>query len=193
MELLKGMLDNGLEGNIGLWEDRQEKLVSLIRDIKPKRIMEIGFNMGHSTLLICKTIMELMENDKEYGDIEFYVFDLCFHHTVKPNFQVLKDTFNGVIKLELIEGRSQDTLPIFFQNNDIKFDFIEIDGCHAYTCLEEDILNTHDRISSGGVLYIDDYRSTIVRVRGVDKGVDNFDWINFNTSYIDGVFWGIRK
>ena len=63
MELLNGMIKSSGEGNISWFENRQDKIVQLIRNIKPEYIMELGFNMGHSALLICNTIMELKESD----------------------------------------------------------------------------------------------------------------------------------
>jgi len=195
MELLNGMITTSGEGNISWFGNRQEKLVELIREIKPENIMELGFNMGHSALLICKTIMDLKNNDPIYFSkkIQFYVFDICEHNTVKHNLQVLWETYKDHITFTLVEGNSLESIPNFFKQNNIKFDFIEIDGCHTYNCVRNDVMNSWNNLSSRGVMYIDDYRSTTCSIPDVDNGVDSLDWSNFNTNYIDGVFWVKRK
>jgi hypothetical protein len=195
MELLNGMIKSSGEGNISWFGNRQDKIVQLIRNIKPEYIMELGFNMGHSALLICNTIMELKESDPIYRDkiIQFYVFDICEHDTVKPNLQVLWERYKEHINFTLVEGNSLKTIPSFFQTNHIKFDFIEIDGCHTYDCVRADVTNSWNHLSPKGVMYIDDYRSSSVTIPDVDNGVDSLDWSNFDTDYIDGVFWAKKK
>lgn len=195
MNLLEGMIATSGEGNISWFKNRQDKLVELINNIKPKYIMELGFNMGHSSILICDTIMKLKTIDPIYNGkkIEFYVFDICEHETVKHNIKVLEEKYKEHFNFTLIEGDSLVTLPNFFYGNNIKFDFIEIDGCHTYNCVQRDVTNSWNNLSEKGVIYIDDYRSSIYPIPDVDNGVDNLDWSDFNTDYVDGVFWAIRK
>jgi hypothetical protein len=195
MDLLHGMISTSGEGNISWFGNRQDKLVELIKNIKPEYVMELGFNMGHSAILICDTIMKLKENDPKYKNkvIQFYVFDICEHETVKHNLEVLQNTYQGNFNFVLIEGDSLTTIPYFFHNNKINFDFIEIDGCHSFRCVREDVMNSWNNLSEKGVIYIDDYRSTIYNIPDVDNGVDSLDWSDFNTEYVDGVFWAIRK
>lgn len=195
MELLSGMINSSNEGNISWFENRQLKLVDLITEIKPERVMELGFNMGHSAILICNTIMELKKVDEEYKKkiIDFYIFDICHHNTVKPNFDILSKSYIGDINFILIEGDSIVTIPKFLKENDIKFDFIEIDGNHSYDYVRFDIINSINNLSPNGVIYVDDYRSTSIPIMDVDSGVDSLDWSDFNTDYIDGLFWAKRK
>lgn len=193
--LLSGMVGTGTEGNISWFENRQEKLVSLISEIKPEYVMELGFNMGHSAILICESIMKLKSVDEEYRnkEVQFYIFDICHHETVKPNFEILSTTYKGNINFVLIEGDSMDSIPSFFKDNNIKFDFIEIDGNHSYDYVRADIMNSWNNLSTDGIIYVDDYRSSRIQIPDVDNGVDSLDWSDFDTDYVDGIFWGKRK
>jgi hypothetical protein len=191
MRLLEGMIESGCEGNISWFQNRQEKILELITELKPKNLIEIGFNIGHSASLICEKIKNLKKENLEYKNIEtnFYIFDICICNATKPNFQFLKKYYEEFLNLYLIEGSSLETVKPFLESKNILFDFIEIDGCHTYECVLEDIKNTINFLSSKGVVYIDDYKSKVFPIKEVDDGVDNFEWQNFETNYIDGVFW----
>jgi hypothetical protein len=195
MNLLEGMRSDCGEGNISWFENRQQKLIELISEIKPEKIMEIGFNMGHSALLICQTIINLKSIDPSYKTkkIEFYIFDICQHECVKSNLSILEKEFGNEIVFKLFEGDSLITLNSFFDRNKVNFDFIEIDGCHTYECVRSDTFNTIKNLSGEGVIYIDDYKSEVFPIIEVDRGVDSMDWSDFDTNYIDGVFWGKKK
>jgi hypothetical protein len=53
MELLEGMRNDCQEGNISWFPERQKSLSEIITKLKPTNLIQIGFNMGHSALLIC--------------------------------------------------------------------------------------------------------------------------------------------
>lgn len=194
MELLKNMMSDCTEGNISWFPDRQKKLYDLVFEKKPSCILEIGFNMGHSALLICKAIREgktINETSNEKSN--FYIFDICEHKCVKKNFEILKEEFKNEINLHLIEGDTMETLEKFdFQKID-SIDFAEVDGCHSYKCVQSDIKNIIEYVSVGGIIYVDDYKSSKINLTDVNEGVDDLDWSNFLTNTIDGVFWSEKK
>ena len=78
MELLEGMRNDCKEGNISWFPERQKTLINLIKKNKPHNIIEIGFNMGHSSLIICDTIVR-MKQDGEFDDepVTINIFDIC--------------------------------------------------------------------------------------------------------------------
>jgi hypothetical protein len=195
MKLLDGMLEVGCEGNISWFENRQEKLTELITELKPKNLLQIGFNVGHSALLICNLIKNLKLVDKDYSskEVNFKIFDICVCEATIPNFEFLKKEFKDFITLELIVGDSLQTVPNFLEKNKIYFDFIEIDGCHTFDCVVKDITNTIDSLSADGIIYVDDYKSGFYSVNQVDNGVDSVDWKNYTTDFVDGVFWAKKK
>jgi hypothetical protein len=190
MILLEGMVESGCEGNISWFENRQEKILELITELKPKNLIEIGFNIGHSALLICEKIKNLKKENSEYSKtkINFYIFDICVCDATKPNFEILKKHYEEFLNLHLIEGSSLETVPLFIKSNNVLFDFIEVDGCHTYECVIEDVKNTINSLNKNGVMYIDDYKSSAFPIVDVDNGVDGIDWSGFETEYIDGVF-----
>ena len=195
MELLEGMRNDCKEGNISWFPERQKTLIDLIKKNKPHSIIEIGFNMGHSSLIICDTIVRMIQDgefDKE--PVTINVFDICEHECTVPNFKILSESVKPYgIFMNLIPGSSLDTIPNFMNAHDIMFDFVEIDGCHTYECLLKDVENTWDRVKPGGIIYIDDYKSTEVNIPDVDRGIESINWGGFNTYYIDGAFWAEKK
>ena len=196
MELLKGMILGGGEGNISWYPERMHTLQDLISQTKPKNIIEIGFNEGHSAMIICNTLTKLIQEDSSYNKnpIRFFIFDSCKYGCTTTNFEIMKNHFaNWNIHLHLFPGDSGDTLPRVLDTANIKFDFIEIDGCHLEDCVREDINNVVHFVNDDGIIYLDDYKSTKDPTEGVDKVIDSFDWKGFNTYYIDGVFWAHKK
>ena len=127
MNLLEGMRDDCVEGNISWFPERQQTLMQIIKELKPKNLIEIGFNMGHSALIICDVIAS-MKNSGEYDDepVTLHIFDLCEHECTVPNFEVLaEEAKKHNIFMNLIPGSSTETLPRFMEyNNDKLFDFI---------------------------------------------------------------------
>ena len=195
MELLEGMRNDCQEGNISWFPERQKAIVDLITKHKPHNIIQIGFNMGHSALLICDTIVRL-KNEKKFDSepVTINVFDICEHECTVPNFKILSESVkqHGIF-MNLIPGSSLDTIPKFMLAHDLMFDFVEVDGCHTYDCLIKDVMNTWDRILPGGVIYIDDFNSSNVNIPDVDKGIMDIDWSGFDIYHIDGAFWGCKK
>jgi len=195
MELLEGMRNDCKEGNISWFPERQKTLIDLIKKNKPHSIIEIGFNMGHSSLIICDTIAR-MKQDGEFDDepVTINIFDICEHECTVENFKILSESVKPYgIFMNLIPGSSLDTIPNFMKAHDIMFDFVEIDGCHTYECLLKDVENTWDRVKPGGIIYIDDYKSTEINIPDVDRGIESINWGGFNTYYIDGAFWAEKK
>jgi predicted O-methyltransferase YrrM len=196
MELLKGMKTDCIEGNISWFPERQKTLVDLIRKTKPRNIIEIGFNMGHSMLLICDTITKLIQEDPSYGDIpiRIFIFDICEHNCTMTNFDIITNHFRGWnIHLHIVQGDSLSTVPRTLDTIYENFDFIEIDGCHLKDWVYNDILNTYGRLTENGVLYVDDFNSTKCPIPELDDVVKGIDWSGFNTYNIDGVFWAQKQ
>jgi len=196
IELLTGMYDQGWEGHIGWFESRQKKLREFIRGLYPVNLIEIGFNMGHSCKLICDVILELKRNNVNYEGIEvnFYVFDICSYGCVESNFKILQEYYrNNNIKLSLIQGSSLDTVEPFLRDFDSLFDFIEIDGLHTSDGVYEDIIHTYEKIRRGGIIYVDDYKSTEIPCPQIEEGVNRVNWDKYDINNINGVFWGVKQ
>ena len=95
------------------------------------RIMEIGFNAGHSTLLY------LLANPNS----KIVIFDICEHKYTMPCFEYLQMIFPN--RLEIYPGDSTRTVPDYYHNNpNQKFDLIHIDGCHVPKIANADFHNS---------------------------------------------------
>jgi len=194
MNLLPGMKTDCNEGNISWFPNRQNLLSNLIKESKPKQIIQIGFNMGHSAFVICDTIASLRQSG-EYGEtpVIITVFDICEHECTVPNFEILSEEVKKYgIYMNLIPGSSLETIPQYLSTCDTLFDFVEVDGGHTFDCVTSDTTLTASRLTPGGIIYIDDYNSSEANIPDVDKGVDVINWENFTTNSIDGVFWAIK-
>lgn len=131
-----------IEGNTGKYKNYQDYLYKFISHVRPKRILEIGFNAGHSAccmLNACETA-------------SMYSFDICRYGTEQVACDVLKQYFD----LTLIPGNSVETVPKFVSENKLMFDFVFVDGGHEYEVPYYDILNTKDIINDQGFMLIDD-------------------------------------
>jgi hypothetical protein len=194
MELLEGMETGFGYGNISWFPHRQKTLGEIIEKQKPKNLIEIGFNEGHSLMLICEKILELKQKGFYSEPVRIFVFDICEKEQTISNFIIMEEHYKKEeIYLNLIPGNSIETIPQFFNYNQIMFDFIEIDGNHTYDFARQDLLNTYSAVKEGGVLYVDDYKSSKVPIPDVDRAVDEFNWVGWNTYYTDGAFWAEKQ
>jgi predicted O-methyltransferase YrrM len=196
MELLKGMITGCGEGNVSWYPERIHTIKDLITQHKPKNIIEIGFNEGHSALLICNTLVELIQEDNWYNasPIRLFIFDICKYECSMSNFEIIANHFRKWnIHLHMVQGDSLSTVPRTLDTIMENFDFIEIDGCHLKDCVYNDIINTYGRLNENGILYVDDFNSTKDPHPEIDDVVKGIDWEGFNTYNIDGAFWAQKQ
>lgn len=135
-------LPKAKEGNTGKYPKYQSLLFKLTNELKPKRILEIGFNAGHSACCF------LNASPKS----EMVTFDQCRWGTEAPALKVLQEHFN----ISLVNGDSTVSVPKYFEENDTKFDLVFIDGGHINDVPYLDMMNTKDRVNTGGILIVDD-------------------------------------
>ena len=104
-------------------------------------IMEIGFNAGHSCLLM------LLANPNS----KITIFDICMHKYTIPCFNYLNKEFPN--RLELIIGNSLDTVINYKEK---KFDLLHIDGYHEEEHVYHDILNSRKLAEKNNIVILDD-------------------------------------
>jgi hypothetical protein len=117
------------------------------------KILEIGFNAGHSTLIA------LLANKKS----KITVIDTCEHIYTEETFNYLSSKFPN--RLKLIKGNSTKILPSIKD----KFDLIHFDGGKEKTILK-DLEYSKNIVKSEHILIIDDYGHW----EGCRKAVDDF-------------------
>lgn len=116
------------------------------------RICEIGFNAGHSTML--------MLLGRESTPLEFTIFDIGHHKYTTPCLDYIKHKFPNVY-FEYIEGNSIETIPKWIsdtKNNEKKksYDLVHVDGGHSIECIENDMKNADILLANNGILIVDD-------------------------------------
>jgi predicted O-methyltransferase YrrM len=124
--------------------NKQLNLVTLAK--QSSRILEIGFNAGHSALLLLMTAPP---------NTVFRFFDIAEHSYVKPCYEYLKSAFPER-DMELIVGDSKVTLPAWFQEHPEPFDLIHVDGGHDYECVKADVHSAFLLSKKGTILLMDD-------------------------------------
>jgi len=115
-----------------------------------RRVCEIGFNAGHSALL--------MLLGAENKDIEFTIFDIGQHDYTALTIDYIKSKFLNVT-FEYIEGNSIETIPVWIEKNKNclgTYDLIHVDGGHSEECIKNDMMNMDKLIKLGGIIIIDD-------------------------------------
>jgi hypothetical protein len=160
-DLKKIIIDSkgSLEGNsfyvhasLNLYEALYTKQLNLFWCGKQAstKICEIGFNAGHSTMLM------LLGRDK--SSLDFTLFDIGHHAYTKPCFNYIKSEFPHV-NFEYIEGDSTLTMPKWIELNKSKlglYDVIHVDGGHSEHCISNDMKNADILVKKGGIIIIDD-------------------------------------
>ena len=114
-----------------------------IASLGHKYLLEIGFNAGHSSLVM------VLSNP----DSVIYAFDICEHSYVKPCLEYLRSKF-GKSRIVLYEGNSLDMVPNTFMEN--KPTLFHIDGCHLYDVAVKDMENCYNLAENNDVIILDD-------------------------------------
>jgi len=98
-----------------------------------ENICEIGFNAGHSTMLM------LLGRDN--SPLNFTIFDIGQHLYTKPSLNYIKSQFSHV-NFEYVEGDSTIVMPEWInQHKELigKYDVVHVDGGHDEHCISNDI------------------------------------------------------
>lgn len=159
MTLEKIIRDSGeaCEGNVLLMhhsftpnpknEAKQHNLVTLAASLplEGANIVEIGFNAGHSSLLMLAA----------HPTVRILAFDLGEHAYTIPCYEALSSAFPG--RIELILGRSQRTLPDYARTRGgCIADLLHIDGDHSPAGAKADLQNAAMLARPGAWVVFDD-------------------------------------
>jgi predicted O-methyltransferase YrrM len=110
-----------------------------------KHVAEIGFNAGHST----ETFLKASDH------ISLTSFDINHHPYTNAGVEFMKKKYAS--RFEFIQGDSLATVKEYAKVSAIKFDLVFIDGCHAYHCALNDLINCKALSHEGTEIWIDDY------------------------------------
>jgi hypothetical protein len=115
-----------------------------------ENICEIGFNAGHSTML--------MLLGRSNTPLNFTIFDIGHHLYTKPCFEYMKSKFSHV-NFEYVEGDSTITMPKWIaEHSELmnKYDVVHVDGGHFEHCVSNDMKNADLLVKTNGLIIIDD-------------------------------------
>jgi len=114
------------------------------------RVCEIGFNGGHSTMLLLL--------GREKTPLDFTIFDIGHHAYTKPCLEYIKSKFSHV-NFEYIEGDSTLTMPKWINSNKElieTYDVVHVDGGHSERCIFNDMRNADLLVKVNGIVIVDD-------------------------------------
>jgi len=118
------------------------------------KICEIGFNAGHSALL-------LLLGSSGVG-LDFTIFDIGRHKYTKPALKYMIDKFPGV-KFQYIEGDSTKTMTAWTnEGGGPTYDLVHVDGGHTEECIKSDMRNADLIVCVGGIVIVDDTDSECI-------------------------------
>jgi len=110
------------------------------------KVMEIGFNAGHSAEAMLSNNSSLQLTSFDLGEYYWYIY---------AGKEYFDDRFPN--RHRLIVGDSRITVPKFVtENGDVKFDVIFIDGGHQYELAKADLLNCKALAHADTVVILDD-------------------------------------
>ena len=138
-----------------------------------ENICEIGFNAGHSTMLMLLA--------RTNTPINFTIFDIGHHLYTKPSFEYIKSKFSYV-NFEYVEGDSTIIMPEWINNNPelmYKYDVVHVDGGHGEHCISNDMKNTDLLVKKNGIVIIDDTFIEIIN-KYVDLYISTGNYIEMN-------------
>ncbi len=165
---------------------RYKYLIQIIREIKPKKIMEIGVWDGDHAK---EMINEARKHNKQ---IEYYGFDLfedlddkLYSKEAAKKPLALKEIKKRLkttgAKIKLIKGDTRKTLPKKIKNFP-QMDFIFIDGGHTLETIENDWKHSRKLMHKNTVVIFDDYwnRDDI----GCKKVIESLDKQKYNVEIL---------
>jgi hypothetical protein len=119
-------------------------------------ICEIGFNAGHSTMLLL-----LGRNNTP---LNFTIFDIGHHLYTRPSYEYIRSKFSFV-NFEYVKGDSTNTMPEWINNHSelmYKYDVVHVDGGHSEYCISNDMKNADLLLKKDGIMIIDDTNSETI-------------------------------
>lgn len=128
-----------IEGHLSITDRTVETFTKIYDIIQPNRILEIGFNAGHSAFMTLNILPEVI----------YHSIDIGYHAYTKVNADKLKEIFKERFDYRISNSSNMSA------RNITKYDAIFIDGDHSVSGLTSDLRLASD----AGIEYIliDDY------------------------------------
>lgn len=157
------------------------KIINLKNLVKDKKnICEVGFNAGHSLLLMLDS----------NPTANYQIFDLGSHLYSRPCLDYIKSAFPNV-NINCVFGDSKETLKSYFNKvGENKFDFFHVDGGHGINEVESDFYYSSLLTNTSGVILFDDFNHKVIKkflnkkINDTEiKEIDNYIKTKFHLAY----------
>jgi hypothetical protein len=177
------------------WAGHKYFIYDLIRNIKPKVIVELGTERGTSFLSMSQAVKDDKLKTKLYA-IDTWEGDVhtgYYNNSVYKNFIKYKINYYSDLDTTVFRKLFDDVISHFKVGS---IDILHIDGLHTYDAVKHDYDTWHDKVKPGGVIVFHDI---CIKKRGfgVYKLWDvlkvNFDTIEFAHSNGLGVLINNNK
>ena len=126
--LLTEDINGHIEGHLVPNDKTQGVFKTIYDKIQPKRILEIGFNAGHSAYMVLEMLPE----------VTYRSVDICFWGYTYPNAQKLEEMYGN--RFAFMKADSKRLIASTLKN----FDAIFIDGDHSVNGLSSDLRLAND-------------------------------------------------
>jgi SAM-dependent methyltransferase len=187
------------------WNGNHNFFKSIIDDVNPKLIVEVGTWKGQSAINMGKHILENNKDtkiiciDTWLGAIEFW----SWASTTPERNLLLKNGYPQIyyqFLSNVVHNGLQDIITPFPNTSENGFrylsymklepELIYIDASHEEDDVYKDVKNYYSILKPGGVIFGDDYGNWV----GVRNALGRFkSEMNINMDIIDGNFWVIKK
>ena len=120
-----------------------------------KKICEIGFNAGHSAVLLFESAAK---------DAHILFFDLGNHSYMNPCYEYVKGEYPQTSNL--IVGDSRETFLAYLSDHPDEvgtYDIVHVDGGHEESVFLSDIKNAMKLVKKGGIVIVDDTQIHYIR------------------------------
>lgn len=148
-------------GNFSYFDEKCKRLEAIVNENKPKRILEIGLNCGHSAAIMLASC----------PDAEFISLDIGDRDYIIEVAEMFKNKFP---KFKFYRGDSKITLRYAITDFVGDIDFALVDGDHTYTSVMSDLSFIIPRISLNGLLLVDDVEMPEIARAANDSIGQNF-------------------
>jgi predicted O-methyltransferase YrrM len=130
-------------GNISYYREKCETFDNVVIDLKPKVVVEVGLNCGHSAAIILA----------RFPDVKFFSFDLADRLYIREVAAEFTSKYPG---FKFFPGDSNVTVPTVSSEIPDDVDLVFIDGDHTYKSVSSDIKHLAPKLRVGGVVIVDD-------------------------------------
>lgn len=174
--------DTGWHGHITFAYD-------LVRNTRPKRIVELGTHKGHSFFSFCQAVKDGWLNTELYavdtwrGDNHTGPYD----ESIWSNINKVRKTFYNALNLTLVRKTFDEARDDF---EDESIDLLHIDGYHTYEAVKHDFENWIGKVRNDGFVLFHDIAEKhddfgVFRLWGELKG--SYDVFEFHHSHGLGI------